>query len=247
MVCSCETTVKFPPPAEDHAVFKASGGVLLVGKFEPPASQDKLTFIMLHGLASTKEEWLGFAGELKREGYGYFIVDLRGHGASTKGANDREINYKYFMQPGPGSEWSRMTDDLAATVKYLRKKKGIPENRIGLAGASLGANICLIYASMNKSIPLTVLLSPGWEYAGLTTGEAAKNYGRRPLLIASSPQDKYAYESSGVLFDAAKKGGAITTFLPGQNAQHGVQMFDAQTGKIFVRKLIDWIISNSKR
>ncbi|MEW6041516.1 MAG: acyl-CoA thioester hydrolase/BAAT C-terminal domain-containing protein, partial [Elusimicrobiota bacterium] len=145
--------------------------------------------------------------------------------------------FNYFLMPGPGSEWSKMPDDLVSIVKYLKKKKGISPARIGLIGASLGANICLIYASRNKSIPLTVLLSPGWEYAGLTSGEAAKVYGRRPLLIASSPLDKYSYESSGVIFDMAKKGRASTTFLPGKNAQHGVQMFDGK----FEIKLINWI------
>jgi len=242
MFFACGAPVKFPPPAEGRAAFEVSGGAVLIGKFVPPATQDKLTFIMLHGLASAKEEWLGFAAQMEKEGYGYFLVDLRGHGESTKDKSGREVSYKYFLQPAPDSEWSKMPDDLAAAVKFLKKKKGLPENKIGLIGASLGANVCLIYAAKNKNIPLTILLSPGWEYAGLTTGEGAKNYGKRPVLIASSPLDKYAYESSGVIFDTAKRGGAETAFIPGEGARHGVQMFDGPSGKTFSKKLIDWII-----
>ena len=230
---SCD---KIDPSAEDKAKFLADSGAIITGKFVPPKSPDKLTFIMLHGLASSKEEWFVFADKLAGKGYGYFAFDLRGHGESTKDKNGNEISYKTFFDIGPDSEWRKMVKDLDYAVKYL-KHKGIAKERIGLIGASLGANVIFVYAAKNKFVPVTVLLSPGVKYAGIASGEAAHNYGIRPIAIAASPKDQYAYESSGYLFETAARQNKNAAFFEGKNAQHGVQMFDS----IFENKIIGWI------
>jgi len=227
---------KFNPEPENKAKFVSSDGVVLVGKFVPPKTNDKLTFIMLHGLASSKIEWFNFASKLSEKGYGYFIYDLRGHGESNKKTNDQEVNMKYFFQTGHNSDWEKMIDDLNYAVKYLRHK-GIKKDKIGIIGASLGANISLIYSAKHKFIPVVILLSPGWSYAGLTVDKAIKEYGERPILIAVSVGDKYAYDSSVVMFDISRKNKSKVEFFVNNGISHGVQMFDGK----FEYKIIDWI------
>lgn len=234
---------KIQPGPEDRAEFTATDGVILVGKFVPPMmggtpkTLDKLTFIMMHGLASTKGEWFSFADKLAKEGYGYFAFDLRGHGESTKNKNGGTIDYKYFGQPGPGSKWELMITDVDSAVKYITSKKGIPKNRIALMGASVGANVALIYSAKHKFIPLVVLLSPGWEYIGLNIESSIKEYGHKPLLIAASPGDEYAYKSSIIMEQIANKYGTTVKFLSGKEKQHGVQMFTPA----FEDLLISWL------
>lgn len=233
----CEKLGQFDPNPDSHATFTAKDGVIIVGKYVPPKSQDKLTFIMLHGLASVKGEWDGFGKKINQLGYGYFAYDLRGHGESNKDIKGNEVNLNRFASPGPGSEWERMVADLARAVKYLVTEKGIKRNTIAIAGASLGANIAFIYASKHKPVPLVILMSPGMEYAGLKIDEAMKHYSGRPIAIAASPGDAYAFETSAAIYQVARKHKCKATFFTGQGAQHGVQIFAGN----FDNQIIDWI------
>ena len=53
-IISCQ---KLTPGPDDNARIAGTGGVILAGKYVPPASPDKLT----------------------QRGYGYLLYDLRGH------------------------------------------------------------------------------------------------------------------------------------------------------------------------
>ena len=241
ILCSFAACGKMIPATEPQSKIIAKDKVVLIGKFIPPENPQKLTFILLHGLASGKGEWYGFADKLAGLGYGCLAVDMRGHGESCKNADGSALDVKYFGWPGPGSEWSMMTEDVDAMVKYLVSKRGINKNRIAVAGASVGANIALIYAAGHKSVPLVILLSPGLDYAGFLTAPAMKEYGGRPVLLAASPGDSYAYGSSMRLMEIAKENGSPAVFLEGSNARHGVQMFDGK----FEDGILKWIDSHN--
>jgi len=240
--CLFSACAKTLPGSEPQAKIITKDNVILVGKFAPPKNPAKFTFILLHGLASDKGEWYGFADKLSRRGYGYLAIDMRGHGESNKTTDGADVDIKYFGPPGPGSEWSKMVEDADAMVKYLVGKRGIKKGTIALAGASIGANISLIYSANHKFVPFVVLLSPGLKYIELFTAKAMKEYGKRPVAIAASPGDKYAYESSERLITIAKENGAAVAFFDGIEARHGVQMFDGK----FEDKILDWIDSNHK-
>jgi len=233
---ACGRTI---PASEQQAKILTKDKVILIGKFVPPKKPGKFTFILLHGLASNKGEWHDFADKLSELGYGYLAVDMRGHGESNKATDGTEVNVKYFSWPGPESEWEAMGNDVGVIVKYLIKKKGTQENTIAFAGASIGANIALIYAAKHKSVPLVVLLSPGINYARFLSEPAMKEYGNRPAAIVASPDDNYAYESSRRLMIIAKESGDNAKFFEGKKAQHGVQMFDGK----FEFKILEWIDS----
>src|SRR2546430_2152064 len=74
--------------------FKTKDGVTLKANFEKPAA-GKPVVILLHGLASSKEEWNPFAEYLAKQGWGVLAYDARGHGSSSK---TKDIN---------GSPWPR--------------------------------------------------------------------------------------------------------------------------------------------
>ncbi len=220
------------PPRAVH--FTTTDGVIIAGAFSAPSRKGLPTLILLHGLGSGRGEWDPFAARLKTEGYGVLAYDLRGHGESTGTVKGRSINYRDFGAPGPGSQWDRMTGDLDGAVAFLRGQ-GIPAGSIRLCGASLGANISLIYAARNRDIRKALLLSPGINYAGLDISSAAAEYGARPLGIAASNNDRYAYLSSGAVVRAMKANRSVV-FMEGPGG-HGVQMFDGK----FEKKLIEWI------
>lgn len=215
--------------------WKTPDGVTLAGRYHPAAGQ-KVTWILLHGLGSGKGEWDPFARQATAElGHGFLIYDLRGHGESVQGAKGQKLDYQQWMQTGPGSPWSAMADDLKSAVKMLMDRYRIAEVRIAVGGASLGANVAMVYAGSHPKVPAVILLSPGAAYAGAEITPAFKKYGRRTVFMAASPEDAYAYNSVRKL--AAERSDDGLRLAEGRGAAHGVNMLDPT----FTPKLIHWM------
>jgi pimeloyl-ACP methyl ester carboxylesterase len=213
--------------------FTTKDGVIISGLFQP-AEYAGYTFILLHGLGSSQDEWQPFAAKLVRNGYGFFSYDARGHGQSILTKDKKSITYQAFGGPGQNSQWSKMVSDLAEAVQFLTKDMGLPQKKIGLIGASLGANVCIIYASTNNSIPMVALLSCGINYAGLDITNYINSFQNRPIAFVASPGDTYAYQSSLILYqniNSNKK----AVFIQGSNNAHGVQMFDGKLENTLIK------------
>jgi pimeloyl-ACP methyl ester carboxylesterase len=111
------TNLSAAPIDYEKIVFKNRETLRLAAYYHAPEKNNPV-FILLHGLASSKEEWLSFGQHLNRQGWGWFAFDARGHGDSslTRGADGGANGYKYFGAPGRGSDWERMIDDVGAAV-----------------------------------------------------------------------------------------------------------------------------------
>lgn len=222
--------------------FYSTDGIVLKGLFRPPSNPKRRTFVLLHGLGSNQEEWQPFIRKLRKFGFGFLSFDARGHGNSTLTKDNKIISYENFGTSGPDSHWSKMVSDLEEAIKYLTKKKGIYKKRIGLIGASMGANVCLIYAASNEFIRPVVLLSPGLNYVGLETRDAImafkakKNKKSRPIALVASPNDTYSYQSSCLLHKQTKAN-KREVFYHGVDSNHGVNMLN----KNLTNKIIRWI------
>ncbi len=212
----------------------------LVGNYYEP-KDGKPIIVLLHGLGSIRQEWDKLTKILIEQGFGYFSFDLRGHGESIETVSGKQVLVNEFKKVGQGSEWEKMVTDLDVVIKYLVKEKKVKEENIILCGASLGANICLIYATKNPHVKNLILLSPGWEYVGLKLEEPAKKVAVKSsnILFCASPRDAYSYSSTRQIMKIMKSFGQEATFLEGKDAQHGVEMFE----KKFLDDLIFWINS----
>ena len=215
--------------------FYTNDGVKIVGLYQPSSKSDGEVFVLLHGLGSNKEEWSYFESKLKEAGFGFLAYDARGHGESISKKNGTQLNYESFGKPSPGSNWSKMVDDLAKTVNFMITQKKLKRKQIGLIGASIGANVSLIYGSSYNHVGTLVLLSPGLSYQGLETLDYIRAYKKGKIAIAASPGDTYAFKSSEILYKKIKHN-AQAKFIEGESG-HGVQMFDGE----FDKQLIDWL------
>lgn len=213
--------------------WSTADGVQMVGLYHPAGRSGAKTWVLLHGLGSSKEEWESFGRQLAGRGNGVFIYDARGHHESNRFAGGQTVNYQAWQTAGPGTPWDAMPSDLASAVAML-KKRGVPEGEMAVGGASLGANVALVYASGHPKVPALVLLSPGLEYAGIKSVPAFEAYRGRPLFIAASPNDLYAYSSVRQLLDRSPS--AACAVVDGKSG-HGVNMLDAE----FTKKLLDWM------
>jgi pimeloyl-ACP methyl ester carboxylesterase len=206
---------------------KTADGCALEAFYLAPSS-GAYVFLNTHGLGSSKNEWGEFQAELKKAGYGYLSLDLRGHNESST-CNGRKADYRAFS----GADWNGASRDIEAAAAWL-EKKGFPGGRLIFCGASIGANLSLKAAVEARRKPAAlVLLSPGLEYAGVKTEENFLKPGPYRVLVAASDNDAYAWQSSVLLARAAQAKRLPADFIDGLGG-HGVNMLKnpGVTGKI---------------
>jgi dienelactone hydrolase len=166
--------------------------------------------LLLHMLWGDKSSWDDFARQLAEAGFVVIAVDMRGHG-----------------ETGGEIDWEKAAADMHLIWEYLESREGIDEERRAVIGASIGANMALITGAAEQSVNTAVLLSPGLNYAGVTTREALENYGQRPLLIVASEKDAYAADSSRKLEQLALGEAELIMY---QGAGHGTHIFSKEPG-----------------
>lgn len=67
--------------ALDSRIFSSCDGTTYVYDYVP-AQGDNSTFLLLHGIPSTRKEWRPYLSKLTDEGYGVIVPDLLGYGDS---------------------------------------------------------------------------------------------------------------------------------------------------------------------
>jgi dienelactone hydrolase len=200
-------------------------GVTIAGSLYLPARPAAApAVILLHMLTRSREDWQAVATRLADAGIAALAIDLRGHGASGP--------------PPPGSDpqdLSRMVVDVKAARAFLAGRREIAPGRIGIAGASIGANLAILYAAGDPTVRSLALLSPGLDYRGLRPEAAFKKYGDRPALLVASQEDNYAATSARQLA-AGGPGTRDVRVLNG--AGHGTAMLSRQPD--LAGALVDW-------
>ena len=176
--------------------------------YYPVAGDSAPAVVLLHGLATNRDEWSGFASLLQRNGIAALAIDLRGHGESTRrltAQGPELVDYHKFTP----HDFQDMLLDVNAATDWLcsTNQPGINKNRIGIVGANLGANIALRYTMFNEDLAALVLLSPGLNYKDVRTDDAMQKLGAVPLRIAVSQYDAFAFESSKRLIEIRKETG----------------------------------------
>lgn len=211
------------PACAEKVSFKSADGVPLVAEWRAPR-RGQPVFVLLHGLGAGRGEWKIFQARCAAAGWGTLAVDMRGHGDSGGG------KYTDFRT---AAQWQALEGDARAAVDWLAKVRHVAVERVVLAGASLGANIAARAAADEPRVPLTVLLSPGWSYQGVTLPDAVAACGR-PIIFAAAPEDAYAFKSAQEGQRLAKRPESV--FLRAGRG-HGVGMLEGDENKAFADEL----------
>ncbi len=226
--------------------FETQDGIVLAADYIGPA-EPRGGVVLHHGLGSVGGEWTAFAQYLAQSGYGVLLYDARGHGNSTQKKSGGKVDFHYFFGRGPKSEWGMMVQDMGAAIDFLSGMRGIDPKKIGVMGASIGANIAFRCAASRPEVPWAVMLSPGMDYQGITVSDLLPGYikSKRRLFIAASKADRYAYQSAAAMKDVTSYlgAGAQTSFVIGRQG-HGVQMFARKNPKEpseLEVKILKWI------
>jgi len=189
-----------------------------------PANGKAPALILLHQRAKDKSSWGGLADELTAEGYSVMAIDLRGHG-ETVDPQGRPIPLDSLRD----ADYAAMLKDVAAAHTFLTQRSGVDADRVGIIGASIGANLGLLYAADDRRIRTVVALSPGLNYRGLQPLVAMSGLDKRPLFLIASKGDKPSADACAALQQAAVKEAPVSVRLFDGTA-HGTDLLAANAG-----------------
>ncbi len=154
--------------AQRRVTFRAADGAVLTGAYYEPSARPAPGIVLLPMLRRTHADWDTTASQLSDAGFAVVALDYRG---------GDEVGY---------------ASDVKAAKAFLRERPEVIPGRIGIAGASIGANLAVLDAADDPGVLSIALLSPGIDYKGLRTEAAMKRYGARPALLAGSTKDPYS-------------------------------------------------------
>ena len=224
--CTSESTPSSPEPPDDERVpseptatptpspnfryitIPTEDGEFLAASFYPPQADAAPGILLLHMEDGRKEDWAGFATQLREIGYGPMTLDLRGHGESTG-----EI------------DWSSMPADVLLAWNALTSQPEVDPTTSVIVGAGAGADLALAAAAAEPGVYALILLSPGIDGFELQTEEAMVAYGERPVLIITSEDDSYSAEGALTLAELAQGPQVLSVY---SQAGRGTDMFTQQ-------------------
>lgn len=152
-----------------RVTFRAEDGAMLTGAYYEPSRRPAPAIVLLHMLRRSHADWDAAASQLADAGFAVVALDYRS-----------------------GDEFGAYALDVRAAKAFLRERPEVIPGSIGIAGASIGANLAVLDAAADPGVLSIALLSPGIDYKGLRTEAAMKKFGARPALLAGSTKDPYA-------------------------------------------------------
>jgi alpha-beta hydrolase superfamily lysophospholipase len=210
--------------ASQRVSFRTDDGVTIAATWYEPSNRPAPAVILVHMLHRSRRDWDPVASRLASEGVGALAIDLRGHGDSSGSSPS-----------GDGSDFAALLSDVRAARRYLMSRGDVQHSRIGVAGASVGANLAVLAAAGDSGITSLALLSPTLDYRGLRIEQAMRTYGARPAFIIVGSDDSYARRS---MHELSKAGGGLRENAVLDNAGHGTTMLGRDAD--LARRLVDW-------
>ena len=207
-----------------RVTIRTDDGISLAATWYEPGARSAPAVVLVHMLHKNRHDWDAVASRLASEGIGALAIDLRGHGESSG-----------TLPEGEAADYSVLVRDVTAARKYLASRGDVVPARIGIAGASIGANLAVLEAAADSAVASVALLSPSTDYRGLRIDAAMKKYGARPALMIASDDDAYAARS---VKELQKAGGGPREVLILNHAGHGTVMLGHDVD--LARTLVDW-------
>lgn len=215
------TLTPAPTQASLPMLISAADGRVLQATFFVAAQRPAPGILLIHMEGQNRHSWDDLARALQRAGYAVLSFDLRGSG-DTGGIVD----------------WTRAPGDVADALKLMREMPDISLSPIAIVGAGIGANLGLNACAELSTCATVVLLSPGVDYAGITTAEGMARLGTRPVLMISGDNDGNNPADS-ILLDGMAAGEHQLLIYPG--AGHGTEILTTQPG--LGDLIVEWMLA----
>lgn len=215
-------------PEAQRIELEASDGLVLVGDFYRPESEEPVpAVILMHMLGRRRDDWETLLPVLVDD-YGMAVlnVDLRGHG-----------------ETGGSTDWALAEEDVQTWIDWLRGQEGINPDAISLIGASIGSNLAIRGWANDEKIRTAVALSPGLNFRGVTTEDAVEANADRPLMLVSARSDRESAIAVTTLFDLTDSNALVRLF---SGSRHGTDLFDTEYSEWLITAIAEWVDSQSQ-
>ncbi len=209
-----ETTIKMQ--------FAMSDGLSIVGTFYSAPHRPAPAALLLPPFGSNKEVWQSVAIQLQSAGYSVLAIDVRG-----------------FGETGGGVNWTLVPGDVVSILNQLHALPGVDPNRISVIGANLGSNLALAACATANVCHSVVLLSPSLDEQGIKTTPALSAYGKNPILIVASQDEKPAGADSQTLNKAAQGDHTLQLYT---GTASGMNLFAAHPD--LAKVILAWLVGH---
>jgi hypothetical protein len=202
------TLVTFPSPS----------GRLVTGLLTEADQEIAPAVILVPMLGRPKEDWQPVADRLAAGGVHALAIDLPA-----------------LVLPSDSRELVAWSDDIRAAVSFLAGRGDVMPGSVGLAGASLGANLVAVAAAADLGVRSIALVSPSLDYRGVRIAGAMQLYGARQAFFVASVQDPYAARSVRELQEIGDGSREVRwSYVPA----HGTALLSLDLD--LVRSLVEW-------
>jgi len=159
--------------------FRAADGGTVTGLMMDARNRPAPAVVLVPMFGRTKDDWQAVAQRLAEANIHALAIDLPA-----------------MDLPDDPAELTRWHERIGAAVAYLAGRPGdVSAGAIGVAGASLGANLAVAAAAADPGIRSIALVSPSLDYRGVRIKALLTQYGARPALFMASVHDPYAARS----------------------------------------------------
>ncbi len=201
------------------------------------AAEGAPTVVLIHTQKSDLSEWDHWFKPLKRYGFGYLALDLRGHGNSFVRPDGSTTTWRAFAVDGPDNEYNRMTRDVEAALAFL-STNSVTGAQTVLAGSVLGANLAIKAAAMHPEISMAIAISPVFNVNDVLSVNPLRAYGKRPILFIAGADRARQYTEFQILNSTAKNTCGkenVSVIVEARGFGPGL------VNKYNVRRVLDWI------
>ncbi|MFO7692239.1 MAG: dienelactone hydrolase family protein [Vicinamibacterales bacterium] len=213
--------------AERQAVtFAARDGVQVSAVLYVPDRTPAPAVVLLTMLGRTHRDWDEAAARFVEAGIAVLAVDFRHVPVADPDAAGQVTN-----------PYAALVLEAEAARAYLAARPEVNPARIGMAGASLGANVAVLAAGNDPSVRSLALLSVSLDYRGLKLEQALRKFASRPALLVASSEDPYALRTAR---EAVSMGDGARELRVLSGAGHGSVMLARDPD--LATALVDWFV-----
>lgn len=198
--------------------FRASDGRAITGLLMEASQRPAPAVVLVPMLGRSKDDWQSVAQRLAEGGITALAIDLPG-----------------TTLPAAPAALAAWHTDVRAALDYLAARPDGRQGALGVAGASLGANLAALAAAADPRVRSLALISPTLDYRGVRIEAAMRQYGARPGLLVASLRDAYS----------ARSVRDLTANAPGpresrwaETAAHGTTLLAHEPD--LVRAVVEW-------
>lgn len=198
--------------------FRAPDGRAVTGLLMEASQRPAPAVVLVPMLGTSHDDWQAVAQQLAEANITSLAIDLPGSSL-----------------PADAAALAAWHTDVRAAVEYLAGRSDVRPGSLGIAGASLGANLAVLAGAADPRVRSLALVSPSLDYRGVRIETAMRQYGARPALLIASVKDPLA----------ARTVRELTKEPPGprearwaEAAAHGTALLHREPD--LVRALADW-------